>query len=260
MSGWETLNCANHPERIALERCEVCDKPLCAYCLYYTEDGQRLCEEHAEQARLMGAHIEEPALYADQLVGAQIGAVRKRKRKEVADDDGLYHGNSQDLMSLIGLMIGVISLGACCGAGYCLPLVGFALSLVAVFNAKKAHDPRRTRRMGIIGLLVSSVWVAVIVMCIALYGLSISSVFTTIRNPSWYIPTSVYSTNTPAPRPATHTPDPNPATHTPDSAPSNTPTPAEGLSNAGFVLPDATPVPDVVDARGELVLDADEHR
>ena len=39
MSGWETLNCENHPERIALERCEVCNKPLCAYCLYYTGDG-----------------------------------------------------------------------------------------------------------------------------------------------------------------------------------------------------------------------------
>ena len=60
MSDWETLNCEFHPERIALERCEVCGKALCAYCLYYTEDGQRLCAEHAESARAMGVQVDEP--------------------------------------------------------------------------------------------------------------------------------------------------------------------------------------------------------
>ena len=90
MGEWETLNCANHPDRIALERCEVCGKPLCAYCLYYTGDGQRLCQDHADEARLMGVHIEEPAAYADQLIGAQIGALRKQKRGESAGDGSLY--------------------------------------------------------------------------------------------------------------------------------------------------------------------------
>jgi len=111
MSGWDTLNCTNHPDRIALERCEVCGKPLCAYCLYYTDDGQRLCKDHADEARSMGVQIEEPAAYADQLIGAQIGAIRKHKRGEQADGEKLYKGNSNDLVSLIGLLTGVISVG-----------------------------------------------------------------------------------------------------------------------------------------------------
>jgi hypothetical protein len=91
MSGQDTLYCENHPNRIAVERCEVCHKPLCAYCLYYTEDGQRLCQAHAEEARLRGTQIEEPGIYADQLIGAH-----RCKLKETglaAGDEGLYMGN-----------------------------------------------------------------------------------------------------------------------------------------------------------------------
>jgi len=227
MREWETLNCANHPDRIALERCEVCGKPLCAYCLYYTEDGQRLCQDHADEARLMGVQIEEPATYADQLVGAQIGALRKHKRDETADGRALYRGNSHDLMGLIGLLVGAISLGACCGAGYCLPLVGLVLSLVAVINAKNAYDPRRTRRLGLMGLAVSGVWVLVFAGCIAFYGVSLRSALFTFRNPSLYLPpTPVQATNTPPPT-ATDVPFPSS-------------TPVESLSSAWLA---ETPVP-----------------
>jgi len=172
MGGWDVLNCENHPDRIALERCEVCGKPLCAYCLYYTADGQRLCAEHAEQARRMGVQIEEPATYAEQLIGAQAGIAGKRKRAD--DDDNLYRGNSNDLTALVGLLIGLFSLGMCCGTGYCLPVAGFVLSLVAVINAKDAHDPRRTRKFGLIGMLVSGVWVAAIALCVGLVVLPLN--------------------------------------------------------------------------------------
>jgi hypothetical protein len=209
MREWETLNCANHPDRIALERCEVCGKPLCAYCLYYTDDGQRLCQDHADQARLMGVQIEAPAAYADQLVGAQIGALRKHKRGEAADGRTLYRGNSHDLLGLIGLLVGAISLGACCGAGYCLPVVGLVLSLVAVLNAKSAYDPRRTRRLGLIGLAVSGMWVLVIAACIAVYGASLGPTLIGIRNPRLYLPpTAMHATHTPPPT-ATAAPDPS---------------------------------------------------
>jgi hypothetical protein len=227
MPAWETLNCANHPDRIALERCEVCGKPLCAYCLYYTEDGQRLCQDHADQARLMGVHIEEPAAYADQLVGAQIGALRKHKRGEAADGRALYQGNSHDLMGLIGLLVGTISVGACCGAGYCLPVVGLVLSLVAVINAKSAFDPRRTRKLGLIGMAVSGVWVLVIAACIATYGVSLRSALVGLQNPRLYLP--------PTPVYATHTPPP-----TATSEPFSSPTAPESASSAWLV---ETPVP-----------------
>jgi hypothetical protein len=212
MSGWETLYCENHPDRIALERCEVCHKPLCAYCLYYTEDGQRLCQQHAEEARSRGLRIEEPGVYAEQLIGAQAGALRKEKRGRAASDEELYKGNSNDLMAFIGMLVGVISLGACCGGGYCLPLVGFILSLIALLNTKKSHDPKRTRRLGIIGLLLSGVWVVIIAGCIFLYGLSLSSIFSNLSNPHFYVATFSWpssGTDTPTPNPTvTATPSP----------------------------------------------------
>ncbi len=210
MSGWETLNCENHPDRIALERCEVCHKPLCAYCLYYTEDGQRLCQAHAEEARRRGLHVEEPDAYAAQLIGAQAGATRKEDRGRAASDEELYKGNSNDLMAFVGLLLAGISAAACCGGAYCLPVVGFVLSLVAVINAGKSFDPRRTRRLGVIGLLLSGVWVAVIAGCILMYGLSFSSIFSNLPRSNFFVATisfssggggSLHSTDTPAPSP-----------------------------------------------------------
>ena len=204
MSQWETLTCANHPDRIALERCEVCQKPLCAYCLYYTEDGQRLCAEHAAEARKLGLRVEEPGAYADQLLGAQVGADRKTKRERDAVAAGVYTGNSTDLLGFIGLLVGGVSLVTCCGAGYCLPLAGFVLSLVALINARHSLNPQRTRRMSLLGLLVSGVWVVIIAACIAIYGLSISSAVTALRGTTWQWPTAVSATETPtlSPTPA----------------------------------------------------------
>lgn len=227
MSSRQTLYCDNHPDRIALERCEACRKPLCAYCLYYTEDGQRLCAEHAAEARSRGIVVEEPGAYASQLVGAQVGAMRKRKH-EFEADDGLYRGNSNDVMAFLGLVLGVTALGACCGIGYCLPGVGFLLSLVALLNAKKAHDVKRTRRFALIGLLASGLWVLVIGACIALYGLSIAQLTNSIQG----IPIqNLIPTSTRAPITATLDPDTTP---TPTAAPTRNP------NDLGAWLPDAT--------------------
>jgi len=100
-----------------------------------------------------------------------------------------------------------VSLVMCCGAGYCLPLVGFVLSLIALINARRSLNPRRTRRMGVLGLLVSGVWVVIIAACIATYGLSISSAVTAFRGAAWHWPTAVSATETPTPLP---TPAPTP--------------------------------------------------
>jgi hypothetical protein len=193
MPTWETLYCANHPDRIAIERCEVCRKPLCAYCLYYTEDGQRLCAEHAETARLSGVRIEEPTAYAEQLIGAQAGIAGKHKRGQDADDGTLYKGNSHDLLSLIGMLIGVISVGACCGIGYCLPGVGLVVSLVALINARHAYNPRRTRKLSLVGLLFSGLWVALVAACILMYGVSIRTFTTNLQNPNFWQQTYPYT-------------------------------------------------------------------
>lgn len=222
MSGWDLSNCANHPDRIAIERCEVCNKPLCAYCLYYTEDGQRLCAQHAEQARVAGFKVEEPGAYAEQLIGAQVGVFRKQKR-DWTEEANLYKGNSHDLYSLIGMLIGVISVAACCGGVYCLPLVGLFLSIAALINAKKAYDPSRTRKLGLVGLLISGAWVAMIAACILVYGISTRRIITSFQNPNWY--QQFIPTDTPSP--------------TPTDAQTSTPT--EDLSNASLEI--KTPVP-----------------
>jgi len=215
VSDWETLNCHNHPERIALERCEVCGKALCAYCLYYTDDGQRLCAEHAEAARTMGVQVDDPGTYADQLIGAQVGASRKHKRGETDEGRALYRGNSTDLTGLMAMILGLVGLGTCCGVGYCLPVVGFGLSIVALLNANKAHDKRRTRRLGLIGLITSGVLVLALVACIAFYAVSFGSVFSLMAYPynNWYTPPATSTPLTPTPSslsPFTSTPDPNP--------------------------------------------------
>ena len=225
MSGWDIANCVNPPDRIALERCEVCNKPLCAYCLYYTEDGQRLCAEHADQARRAGLRVEEPGAYAEQLIGAQAGIDFKRKRSAAAVDPGLYQGNSNDLMSLLGIVISVVSLAACCGGAYCLPLAGLVFSVIALINAKNAHDPSRTRKLGLVGVLVSGVWVLALAGCIAFYGFTVQRAITTsFSGPGWQ--QLVFPTATPAS-----------ATDTP------TPTPTADESNASAFLY-GTPAPD----------------
>ncbi|MBI5958518.1 MAG: hypothetical protein HY866_07285 [Chloroflexi bacterium] len=190
MSQWDKLYCINHPERVALERCEVCGNPLCAYCLYYTNDGQRLCQKHAEQARLAGAQIEEPGAYAEQLIGAQVGADRKQKRGQFAGDEDLYKGNSHDVAAFMGMLVSLVSMGACCGLGYCFPVVGFFLSIVALINAGKAYDVGRTRRYALIGMLVSGIFVAILAGCIAIYGLSFSTLIRNANNPQIWFPTS----------------------------------------------------------------------
>ncbi|MBN1563705.1 MAG: B-box zinc finger protein [Anaerolineae bacterium] len=227
MSGWETLNCENHPERIALERCEVCHKPLCAYCLYYTEDGQRLCAEHAEEARLLGAKIQDPGSYAEQLIGAQIGATRKEARGRVIDDDTLYHGNSHDLMAALGLLLSLFGLSIFTGIISCLPLAGVLMSLAALLNAKNAFDPKRTRRLAISGLVVSAIWLLIVGGCM----LSVKRSLTDASGGQWCNFGGVYvispgggggsnTTATPGPSPM----PPDPPTFTPEPATSVTPT------------------------------------
>jgi hypothetical protein len=156
-----TATCINHPERAAVERCEVCDKPLCAYCLYYTDDGQRLCVDHARQAREAGAKIHSPAAYAEGLITAQISAAKPEPVREPQ-----FIGDSADLLALIGLVIGIVSISLCIPIGICLVgPAGILVSAVALINAKNARDPLRTRSMATIGITLSSVWLLVILAC-----------------------------------------------------------------------------------------------
>ncbi len=168
--------CHNHPERAAVEHCEVCGIPLCAYCLYYTSDGQRLCKTHADKAEAAGAFIRSPGNYADGLVPAQVEANRPRSAPGAP-----YEGNTTDMIALIALIIGVVSAGMCVPGLVCLlGPVGIVLSVVALLNAKDARNPKRTRTMAWISVALSSLWIIVMIACILFFIQG--SVFTNATN------------------------------------------------------------------------------
>ncbi|MEP7289824.1 MAG: hypothetical protein ABI947_29085 [Chloroflexota bacterium] len=168
------VTCANHPERAAVESCEVCGKPLCAYCLYYTDDGQRLCQTHAEQARLSGANIHAPGEYAEGLIPSQIAA----SRPQVVQAAG-YEGDTVDLMALVALILGIVSVMMCIPPGICLVgPVGLILSVLALIGAKNARNPARTRTLATVGATLSGLWLVILLACVFAYFTQAATLFT----------------------------------------------------------------------------------
>src|SRR5579871_5897142 len=167
-----TETCVNHPDRAAIEHCEVCNDPLCAYCLYYTNDGQRLCKTHAQEAQAAGAFIRAPGAYSGGLVSSQIDASRQPALKAA------YEGDAVDVLALLGLLFGVFSLMMCFPPALCLVgPIGLIGSLFALITSKDARDPVRTRTMAAIGMTLSSLWLLVLAACIIAFFFQ-SSVFT----------------------------------------------------------------------------------
>ena len=223
--------CVNHPERIAVENCEVCNNPLCAYCLYYTSDGQRLCKTHAEQAQAGGAFIRAPGTYAEGLIHSQIDA--SKRNVEGATPTPTYQGNSMDLVAFVGVVLGVISLASCFGASCLLLPLGFIVSLASLLSLRDAYDKSRTRRLAIIGMAVSGLGVLAIVGCIAVYVLGFSAMANNItpRVITTFQFATVqfgFPTDTPTPRP----------TRTPESSKNRSATPIPTVN------PEITDTPD----------------
>ena len=193
--------CINHPERTAVEHCEVCGNPLCAYCLYYTSDGQRLCKQHADQAEAAGAFIRTPGIYAEGLVPAQVAASQHPAAR------ALYEANYMDLLALVGLLLTAFSLAVCFPGAICLlGPIGMVLSVIALLNARTAHNPSRTRRMAGIGLGLFGVWLIVAYACASLVfngaRTSITTIQTTLSVPM-VIMTAIPSSAATLPPPTT---------------------------------------------------------
>lgn len=195
------LQCVNHPDRLPIESCEICGKALCGYCLYYTEDGQRLCEEHAQVAKANGLQIVPPAVYAGGIIPSQAQAQRQNQnpldppKGALMGQRALYHGNNQDIGAFIAMMIGVITLASCCGGAYCLPFAAVILGGLVLMNADEAIDPKRTRIQAILGILTGGVFVCVILGCIGFYVVTLgaSASASNSYNPNFYFPTSTYT-------------------------------------------------------------------
>lgn len=158
-------NCVFHPNREAVEYCEVCNRALCGHCLWYTEDGHRLCEIHAREKELAGETVLPPETYTEAISTRYVSrmsedndqeekAEQRAKRSNDDNDKGStpYKGNSQDLTALVAAVMSITVLLSCMGGAYCLPIAAFILGIIGFTNASKAIDPHRTRVLSGISL------------------------------------------------------------------------------------------------------------
>ena len=170
--------CANHSNNVAIENCELCDRPLCALCLWYAADGRRLCEEHAGELQEQGDQIYSPAIYSEAVLNTLTAT---QKQADAGDAGATYKGNTPDLNALIAAVLALTALFSCCGGIYCLPMIALALGAFAYANADKAFDPARTRRLAGIGLGAGALMVAAAFAFVVLYVVLI--LFAIVANP-----------------------------------------------------------------------------
>jgi hypothetical protein len=144
--------CSFHPDHAAIEHCEVCSKPLCDLCLWYADDGRRLCASHARAYQNTGGKAHAPETYDE--------AIQPRELDDSmlpdTSDRAPYRGNSHDVLAAAAATLGVTALAGCMGFAYCLPFLAGILGLVAMMNAKYALDPKRARTLGAIALGVGA--------------------------------------------------------------------------------------------------------
>jgi hypothetical protein len=171
-----TETCYRHPTRLAVEHCEVCSRPVCGSCLWYAENGQRLCPDHAAERLKAGETVTPPEKYAEGIVHSEASAAQ-------AGGGGRrwpYQGNSTDLSALVAGLIGVGTLLSCFGLAWALPFLAFGLGLVAWLQAKDAADPHRTRWLAGLGLAGGGIyllfilgWFLLVLMCMLPVWISI---------------------------------------------------------------------------------------
>ncbi len=148
--------CYKHPDRPAVEHCELCRKPVCGSCLWYAESGERLCPEHALEFVDQGKPVQGPSRYASGILHSEASALTAKTA------EAPYKGNSTDLGAVVAAVSGVMGLATCFGLSWLVPLVAFMLGLVMWFQAKDALDPRRTKWLAGVGMAGGGVFVVVI--------------------------------------------------------------------------------------------------
>jgi len=160
-----TEACFRHPDRLAVEQCEVCRRPLCGACLWYAESGQRLCADHAAELLRAGQAVTPPERYAEGIHHSQ------RSAAAPPQPNLPYKGNSTDVTALVAAVTGLASLLSCGGFYYFLPLIALVLGLVAWLQAKDAFDPKRARWLGVVGLAGGGVFILTVLAFFAFFAL-----------------------------------------------------------------------------------------
>jgi hypothetical protein len=178
--------CFQHPDRPAVEHCEICRRPVCGWCLWYAESGERLCPEHAAEFEKKGEVVHPPERYAAGIVHSEASAAKP------VPADVPYRGNSTDVGALIAAATGVMALASCAGLGWLLPLFGVVLGLVSWLQAKDAVNAKRTRWLAAIGMAGGGVFFLFILGMFALmftcFFLQLALI-SSVRTPTFVTPT-----------------------------------------------------------------------
>ena len=161
----ENVACANHEDHRALERCEECGVPLCGECLWYTNDGHRLCAQHARYWAAAGQTVLPPETYAEAIAFSTRAAGAPQ-----ADPPGTLKGNQTDLNALLAAAAGVGAILMCTGWGaYCLPIGAVVLGIYAYSKAGQAQNPARTRKLAGVGIAGGAVLLLFVAAIVAFY-------------------------------------------------------------------------------------------
>lgn len=138
--------CFQHPDRPAVEHCEICQRPVCGLCLWYAESGERLCAAHAAEFEQGGKVVHPPERYAEGIALSEASVARPPAQ------DVPYRGNSADVGALVAAVAGLSALASCAGLAWALPLLALVVGLVSWLQSKDAVNARRTRWLAAIGM------------------------------------------------------------------------------------------------------------
>jgi hypothetical protein len=148
----------------AIECCEVTGVPLCAGCLWYTDDGRRVSERVAKQLAQDGMVVYSPETYLNQLgLAAELPRL-----PEVAPLD-TSRRNSNDAVALLAGISGIISIATCFGIGVALcvpplPLLPLILGAIGLAGARSAGNPRQARLLSWLGISGGIGFVMIVVL------------------------------------------------------------------------------------------------
>jgi hypothetical protein len=165
-------HCVFHPNLAAVERCEICNRALCERCLWYADDGRRLCATHAREVESAGMTVLPPETYAEAIGAGRPLLSTERGQGSLPDGSGparSYLTNNNDLLAMGTALVAGVTLVSCFGGVYCLPFVAILAGIAAYINASAAANPERTRLFAAVGIGLSAFMLLLLFAFIAFY-------------------------------------------------------------------------------------------
>ena len=160
--------CFQHRGRPAVEHCEICRRPVCGFCLWYADSGERLCPAHAAEFEKEGKVVHPPERYVEGIAPSEASVVRPPAQ------DVPYRGNSTDVGALVAAVAGIVALASCAGLAWVIPLIALALGQVSWLQSKDAINAKRTRWLAVIGMASGGVF---FVFVLGLFALMFGCIF-----------------------------------------------------------------------------------